>query len=167
MPTYQIVPERSMVWIDAKSSLHPIEGEATGMAGTIEVDLVDGQLRLTDARLELPVSELNSGNPLYDRELLRRLDARRFPRIRGEVREVSPGGRPGRYKVRGELTCRGVSRLIDGEVSVRAPNDRSVQVEGEQVFDIREFGIEPPRLLGLRVHPDVRVRIQLVAESTA
>jgi hypothetical protein len=37
-------------------------------------------------------------------------------------------------------------------------------VEGEQVFDVRAFNLEPPKILLLRVHPDVTVRVRVVAE---
>jgi hypothetical protein len=50
-------------------------------------------------------------------------------------------------------------------VTISAPDAHSLLIEGEQVFDIREFGVEPPKILMLRVHPDVRVRIKVVAQQ--
>ena len=33
------------------------------------------------------------------------------------------------------------------------------------VFDIRDFGMEPPRILMLKVQPEVTVRVEIVAEK--
>jgi hypothetical protein len=56
------------------------------------------------------------------------------------------------------------TRPAEGELRVSVQDDQSLLVEGEQVFDIRDFNVNPPRILMLRVYPDVRVRLQLVAE---
>ena len=42
-----------------------------------------------------------------------------------------------------------------------------LHVDGTHEFDIREFGMEPPRVLVMRVEPVVRIRIDVVAEPTA
>lgn len=49
MPAFPIVPEHSWVWIDARSSMHPIHGEASGLEGSIEAELNDGWLDLNGA----------------------------------------------------------------------------------------------------------------------
>ena len=36
---------------------------------------------------------------------------------------------------------------------------------GQSSFDIRDFGMEPPRILMLRVQPEVTVRVEIVAEK--
>jgi polyisoprenoid-binding protein YceI len=94
---------------------------------------------------------------------MRRIDARRFPKIRGETTELKKNG--GTYQIRGDLTFHGVTRAVEGEVTISAPDERSLLIEGEQVFDIRQFGVEPPKILMFRVHPDVRVRIKVVAQQ--
>jgi polyisoprenoid-binding protein YceI len=166
MARFRIVPERSRVWVEARSSVHPIHGQADGARGTIEGEVADGRPRLSSPpvmRLELPVERLGSGNALYDAEMQRRVQARRYPTIVGEARELEALGGD-RYRVRGDLTVRGVTRRVEGEVRVRASGERTLELEGEQVFDVRDFGLEPPRIAMLRVHPDVTVRVHLVAE---
>ena len=149
--------------IDARSSVHAIHGRAEELSGAVEVDVVDGRLGSDFAgRLEVPVKQLRSGNPLNDAELQRRVDARRYPTIVGEVRSANALG-DGRFHVEGDLTFHGVTRPVSGEVQVTADGDRLI-VEGEHVFDIREHGVKPPRILMLRVEPEVTVRIKLVAE---
>lgn len=153
------------MWIEARSSLHPIHGEATGLEGSIEADVTDGRVDFGDTpkiRVELPVEQLKSGKALEDAELQRRIDAKRYPTIRGEVREIKEAA-GGQYRARGDLTFHGVTRPVEGEVSVKVDGD-SLVIEGEQTFDIRDFGVDPPKILMLKVHPDVKVRVRVVAE---
>jgi polyisoprenoid-binding protein YceI len=155
---FRIVPERSVVSIAASSSLHPINGEARGLEGTLELG---AGLR---GRIELPVASLRSGNPLYDAEMHRRVDARRHPTIVGEVVESTQLNDSGRLRLVGDLTFHGVTRRVEGEVSVETPGPDTVVIEGEHVFDVRDFGVRPPRIMMLRVHPEVRVAIRVEAE---
>jgi hypothetical protein len=48
-------------------------------------------------------------------------------------------------------------------MNVSSVDGQTIQLEGKSRFDIREFGMEPPRLLMARVEPEVEVRIQIVA----
>lgn len=166
MASFRIDPDRSRVWIEARSSMHPIHGEAEGLEGSIEAEVAGGRIDVTGEpriRIELPVEKLRSGKKLEDSEMLRRIDARRYPRITGETTELKESN--GRYRVRGDLTFHGVTRQVEGEVTISAPDERSLVIEGEQIFDIREFGVEPPKILMFKVHPDVRVRVQVVARQ--
>lgn len=155
------------MWIEATSSLHPIRSETAGLEGFIDVD-IDGDGRVdVDAEpkgeLSFAVDRLTSGNPLEDRELRRRIDSRRFPRIDGRLVELRRTGEAGRYLVRGDLTFRGVTRSYEDELRIDRVDDQTLEVEGESTFDIRDFGMEPPRILIFRVHPEVTVRVAVVA----
>jgi polyisoprenoid-binding protein YceI len=164
--TFRIDPNRSRVWIEARSSMHPIQGEAEGLEGSIEAEVAEGRIDVTREpriQIELPVEKLRSGKKLEDSEMLRRIDARRYPRITGETTELKENN--GRYHIRGDLTFHGVTRQVEGEVTISAPDERSLIIEGEQIFDIRDFGVEPPKILMFKVHPDVRVRVQVVARQ--
>lgn len=165
MGMFRIVPEESRIWVDTSTNLHPIHGEADGLRGEIQAAIAGGSLDLSvrpRARIELEIERLRSGNPLYDSELRRRLDVRRHPTIVGEVTDVREGGTPGRYRVAGELRFHGVARSVEGEIDLRA-DDRTIEIEGERVFDVRDFGVTPPRLLMLKVEPEVRVRVRILA----
>ena len=75
--------------VDGALDLHPIHSETDGLEGWFEADVLGGgRINPTvDPRghLELPVERLSSGNPLYDREMRRRVDARRHPTIAGDL----------------------------------------------------------------------------------
>lgn len=168
MACFRIVPERSAVLIEASSSLHPIHTRTEGLEGFLEVDVHDGTVDGVDSAsgaLSLRVDRLSSGNRLEDRELQRRIDSRRYPTIDGRMTKLQAIGSDGRYRVTGDLTFRGVTRRCEDEVTITSLDDRTIRLEGESAFDIRDFGMDPPRIFMLRVHPDVKVRIEVVAEK--
>jgi polyisoprenoid-binding protein YceI len=164
---YRIVPDRSRVWIDARSNVHPIHSSCDGLEGWVEVTAGPGRgFDLADAtagELTLAVRRLSSGNRLEDRELHKRLDARRHPTIVGRLTGVEPGQGDGRSRVSGDLTFRGVTRRCRDEMTVRVADDRTIVLSGRSTFDIRDFGMEPPRILVLRVEPEVEVRVEITA----
>ena len=169
MARYRIDPARSRVAIEATSSLHPIHSETDGLEGWLELD-VDGSGRVASdtvprAHLELPVDRLRSGNAMEDRELRRRIDARRFPTITGELVAMEALGADGRYRVRGDVTFKGVTRAREDEMTVAADGDGGLRLQGSSVFDIREFGMEPPRILFVKVAPHVTVTVDIVARK--
>jgi polyisoprenoid-binding protein YceI len=164
---YTIVPEQSRVWIDARSSVHPIHSTTDGLEGFIDLD-ADGNAVLgpnPTGQLSLPVNRLSSGRRLEDRELQKRIDARRYPTIKGVVTGVDPVGDDGRFRVHGDLAFRGVTRSVADDMTLTVVDEHTIRLVGESSFDIRDFGMEPPRILMLRVEPDVKVRVEIVAEK--
>jgi hypothetical protein len=168
MARYRIVPEQSDVRIDATSDVHAIHNRAQGIEGFVDVDLLaDGSLDLAAgaaAELVLAADRLTGSNPLETRELRRRIDARRFTVITGRLDELRHTGEAGAYLARGDVTFRGVTRPAEDEIRVHDLGAGALRIEGVHEFDIREFGMQPPRILLLRVEPVVRVHLSIVAE---
>ncbi len=104
---------------------------------------------------------------MEDRELKRRIDARRFPTINGDLTSMEATGKEGRYLVRGDVTFKGVTRPSEDEMTMSVDGDTAIRLQGSSVFDIREFGMEPPRILMIKVAPDVTVSVDIVAEKEA
>jgi len=167
LSSFELDPDRSAVLIDVRSTVGPLSFGTLGVTGTIQAVFADGLL-CTDTppsgRLTIDVSGLNSGNRLYDAELLRRIDARGYPAAFVELRQCALSGPGARYRLAGELTFHGVTRLAEGTVTVDAVSDRRLVITGEQVFDIRDFAIPSPTMLMLRIFPDVRVHLHAEAE---
>ncbi len=155
------------MWIEGSSSVHPIHSTTTGLEGWIDLRLTDAgrpDLRTAlSARIEFPVSRLRSSNPLEDRELRRRIDARNHPTIEGALTTIVKADEPGRFAVTGDVTFRGVTRPHADLMDVELLDDGSLHLGGRSYFDIREFGMEPPRILMLRVDPVVEVIIDVIA----
>src|SRR5262249_14152136 len=148
---------------EARSSLNPIKVETNGLQGFVEADADGGGPRLgAPFTVEIAAERLKSGNFLTDTELQRRLETRKFPRIVGDVKGADPVGGSPRWRLSGNLSLHGVTRATDAEVTVRVVDDRTLEIEGEKVIDIRDYGMPPPKLLMLRVYPDVKVHARLV-----
>src|SRR5438067_1058506 len=147
--------------IDARSSVHPIHTRTSGLEGFVDLSVSGDGASVGTApagHLSLPVVRLRSGNPLEDRELRRRIDARRFPTIDGELtamRFVSDD----RYLVAGQVTFRGETRACEEEMTVTVLDEDTMRFAGRATFDVRDFGMEPPRILMLRVYPEVDVSV--------
>ncbi|MDQ1517694.1 MAG: hypothetical protein QOE80_3524 [Actinomycetota bacterium] len=165
--SFRIDPDRAALVLVARSNAGPITFGATGIEGSISAQVTEGEVATTvppAARLEVPVQRLTCGNGLYDAELLRRVDARLFPRAVVELRDASPVGATGRYHVEGMLTFHGVTRSMAGTVAVSFPHPGRIVIEGEQVLDMRHFEITPPAVAMLRIYPEVRVQLHLEAD---
>jgi polyisoprenoid-binding protein YceI len=169
MTRFSIVPGRSRVSIDARSSLHPIHSETDGLEGWLELDVADGvkvNLAVAPAgHLELPVERLRSGNALEDRELLRRIDSRRYPTIAGDLSVMKDTDDDGRYAVAGDVTFRGVTRRYEDDMTVERLDPKTIRLSGQSTFDVRDFGMEPPRILMFKVQPDVVVAVEIIAKE--
>ena len=50
-------------------------------------------------------------------------------------------------------------------MTVDEVDDHTVSLAGQSTFDIRDFGMDPPRILMLKVQPIVSVRVEIVAEK--
>ncbi len=168
MTTYLFDPDRSNVWIEGSSSVHPITATAHGITGEIEVDFDGPKLvKASDliGQVRIEVERLRSGNILVDRETRRRIDARNHPEIVGTVRS-STRTSANSMDLSGEIEFRGQTVAVSGEVTVQVDGN-GVCVSGSETFDVRQWGLTLPRLGLLRVHPKVSVRIELRGDATA
>jgi polyisoprenoid-binding protein YceI len=163
--------ERSCVWVDARSNLHPIHSETRGLQGWVETAVLeDGTLDLdlgVAGVLEVAADRLSSGNKLYDLELRRRIDAPTYPTIAGAITNVGRGTRPQEYLVTGDLTFHGRTRSFTHEMTIGLSDDRHITLQGDYVFDIRQFNLKPPSMLMLKVYPEIAVRIELYGSVDA
>ena len=165
---FRVAPDRSAVIVRARSNVGHIEFATTELEGAIDVD-IDGDGVLTDAgptaAVEVDVGSLASGNALYDAELRRRIDARRFPRAVVELRSADRVEGTDRYQLDGTLTMHGITREVAGTVTAGFPTASSIVVSGEHVFDIRDFDLPAPATMMLKIYPDVRVQLHLEADT--
>jgi polyisoprenoid-binding protein YceI len=167
MTEYRIDSDRSEVHVEARSNVHPIEIKTQGLVGKVVVDVRDGKLDIAgsmpEAEVEIAADRLRSGIDLYDSEIHRRIEVRKFRTIKGQLREARELS-PGRYELRGTLSLHGVTREIDGEVTVRVRDgDGSLEIEGSKTIDMREFNLEPPKILMLEVQPHISIRAKICA----
>ncbi|HEX4360286.1 MAG TPA: YceI family protein [Pseudonocardia sp.] len=176
MTRFLLVGELCELTATARSTLHPVRA-VSPLSGWVEATVTDGELRPgapVTARLELPLSTLRVDNALLGREVDRRLEAKRHPLVIAEVDRVTAelddatgtgtGTGTGHYRVDGQLTLHGVRQPLTGTARLRVGPGGELAVAGRARLDIRDFGLRPPSMLGLRVQPEVDVELRIVAE---
>ncbi len=155
---WSIDTERASVTFFATSSVHPIRshGTASGWFETALDEAEFAQRGASHGQLEIPVGDLSSGNSLIDREMKRRVDTATHPLIVAEIETTEyTGGNAA--NITGTIRFLGIEILVEGEIIV-LPGPRLTGI-GE--FDVRWWGLDPPKLLMLRVDPIVTVQIDL------
>ncbi len=165
MHRYEVDSQASVVAVSASSTVHPVHITAHGLTGFLEGELdAAGRVDLANthrARLSMPVGEMRSGNRIQDMEMERRLETSRYPTIDCEVDALRDNGRGG-YLASARVTVHGLTRPVEADILLSSLPD-AVVVDVEQVFDMRDFGISPPRLLMLKVDPRVTVKVRIEA----
>jgi polyisoprenoid-binding protein YceI len=163
--TFRLVGEHSAVLVGAQSSAGPITFGTMTLDGHAEfampeIDL-DSAVPLV-AVMRIPVLSLESGNKLYDSELQRRLDQRRFPNITVEMCAAIPRG-GGRFATEGDLTISGTTRRMMGFLDLAMPDENTLIATGGENVDMQEFGIDLPSILAFKIYPEVNVQFRLTA----
>ena len=168
MARYELQPDVSLVHVFARSTLRPFTGAAP-ISGHLDVSVRDGRLDLDQpcaGELRLRVDELRGEVPHLDRELRNRMDSIRYPTVTAVLTEVRPGSAGG-YRMSGELTLHGRTKLVSGDATVVVKPDGPLTLQGVLHLDMRDFGLVPPRLLVLRVHPEIEVRLGVTAAAVS
>lgn len=163
--TRYIWTDLSRIDIHASSTLHRIHSSTNTVEGYAAGEVRDGRVVLEHdptGVVHVPIASLRSWNPIEDLAMRRAVQATRFPTLRYDLGRA--GGGPVTFIVNGELTMHGVTLGFETDVTV-AIEGGWLRVEGEHTFDVTEFGVTPPSLLGLRVHPGVRVVAHLVGRE--
>ena len=168
MTRYRVVPGTSSIDTEVRSSVHPIHGRATDVSGVVEAAFDgDGKPLLEEPHggwVEIPVEAIRSGNRLTDLEMQRRADVGRYPTIRFEVTRAWPVNGTDRYRAAVSVTAHGRTQAFEEDFRLQRNGGRVI-LDGQHTFDMRDFGVNPPRILTLRVEPQVKVSVRLVVEE--
>lgn len=69
----------------------------------------------------------------------------------------------GRYVAEGDLTIHGTTRRLAGTVKLTLQDEDTLLATGNELVDIRDFDIDLPSVLMLKIYPDVSVQFRLTA----
>jgi hypothetical protein len=164
--TFRIVPEHSALLVRARSNVGPISFGTSSLSGEISCKVGEGSLgglESASGRLEIQALSLVSGNALYDAEIHRRIDARRHPTISVELTSAAQVGDSQRFLLGGRVVLRDITQSISGAVSAQFTGPECLLFTGEHALDIRDFRIEVPSTLMLKIYPEVTVEMHLEA----
>jgi polyisoprenoid-binding protein YceI len=165
--TFRVLAGRSTLETEVHSSIHPIHAKSSELTGVIEGDFDEtGHPRLDSphrGKVRVTVESIRSGSRLNDMEMQRRAEVGRYPTISFEIGRVMSAG-DGQYRGSITVTAHGRTRTVQNEFAMRV-DGRQLTATGQHTFDMRDFGMQPPRIFSLRVSPEVRVKVRLVAEE--
>ena len=162
--TYRISKDRSRIWAEVRATLQTLEVQANDFQGTFQIGIADGGIAAgvaPEGSFELDVRMLHGPNRLFDVDLMKFLEARKYPTISGSPREIVPSG--GAYRVRGDLQMHGEKAPVEGTVSVLEWGERELRLRGEMEVKLETFRLKPRRLLMLKVDPTLRIFGEVVA----
>jgi polyisoprenoid-binding protein YceI len=169
MTGFSVVPGRSRVEVVVQSTLRQLELVSSELSGEVEAEVRDGHIVPAGATawFSIPSLSLMSGTWLIDRDVRTVFEVKKFPEIGGEVVEIKTADGNGNYWVRGNLRLHGVTREVQGHASIVEMSDDHAVFEGAMTLDYTLFNMEPPKLLMLRVEPEVQIRGRVYAEVRA
>lgn len=147
-------------------------GTVSGSTGTLVFDPDDWAGARLDVRV--PIARVDLGDPKWTHSVLARslLDGERFPEAHFVSTRVEPQG-PGRAKVVGQLTLRGVTREATLEVTLNAlkrhplpPFRRTAGFSATATLQRSDFGIDAWKsMIGDTV--ELRIEAEAVREGKA
>ena len=114
---------------------------------------------------DVPLASVDTGIGLRNRHMLGYLDATHHPEAelhvpRSAVSFPAPG-KVAESDAQGTLTLHGVSRPCSVHYRLEQVRPGGYRLQGTTAIDIRDFGVDVPSYLGVRVDPDVTIRIAL------
>ena len=148
-----LVPSLSRVGFDAKSTLHDFSGVTRSLEGELTVDLSQPD-RDSSGWIEVDAASLDTGLAERDEEMRKLLDTQRHPKLRFEwtgMEDAKVDAAAGTLSgsATGMLTFAGKSQAVKMPVRVQVDASKRVSIEGSLSVRLSQFGLLPPRKLGL------------------
>lgn len=162
---FEVIPSSSRVGFDAESTLHDFTGATSDVSGWVEARLADPAAG-GRGRVVVRAATLRTGNDRRDAEMRERLDVEHHPELRFEwtgfeLEHLERATATLRGHALGTLTIRGVGRPVRVPVQVAPDAEGQLRLTAELALKMSDYGVDPPRLLFVRVKDEVKVRVSL------
>jgi polyisoprenoid-binding protein YceI len=141
----------------ATSSLHDFEGNVPSVTFAIE----SGPGGAWDGDVEVPVAAMDTDIDRRDQNLRAMLDAAQYPQIRGRFRDLEPEQVHASGVLPFLLRIRDVERPVQATLSNWQQDDRTARFDAEFDVSLRNFALEAPRVLFVRVGDRVHVTVHV------
>jgi polyisoprenoid-binding protein YceI len=161
---FVVEPEKSQVAYVSGTQLGEFRGDTTAVGGEILMDPQD------PSRLRLAVSadlrQLKSDNARRDQHMYEQvLEVARFPKATFTAGEFRPSGAgDGQGVLVGTFALHGVERVVSVPIRFKLEGN-TLRGDGTFTIALTNFGMTPPRLLGLKVRDQAVVEIRLVGSG--
>jgi len=167
---WSILPALSRVGFDAKSTLHDFSASSQKVGGELVANLAHPE-KGCKGKVTVDAATLDSGEAGRDEEMRSCLDVAKHPELSFEWTSFRTDSSDATTMktagtVLGKLTIHGTTREIAMPVRLSVDASKRAVVEGELEIQMSDFGVEPPRKLGLiSVEDTVKIWIALRARS--
>ncbi len=142
--SFHIVPGRSAVLVRARSTVGTVAFATSDLTGVILTEPSEGMVEfptVLDGRLSVPLQTLTSGNVLYDGELRRRIDTRRYPLAQLVLKSATHLENSDRHELVAEMEFHNVVRSISGYVIAERIDASTIVIPRRARF--RHPGVQP------------------------
>lgn len=168
MPTYRVDGAGSSLVVRARSSVHDTDTRFDKVTGTVTADPDALESAGATARFEVDMAAFDAGDWLKNRKLKKDLDLDRYPTASFELRELRDVTRAddGSFEAIAVGVIRYRGRELPMEIRGRGTMDQQhIDACGSFDVDIRELGMQPPKILMFKVEPEVTIEVTLRARS--
>jgi polyisoprenoid-binding protein YceI len=168
VPTYRVDGAGSTLIVRARSSVHDTNTTFDKVTGTVQGDPAALETSGATARFEVHMASFDAGDWLKNRKLKKDLDLDAHPIASFELRELRDVVRA--EGTRFEATAIGAIRYRGREVAMEirgsgTMDERGIEATGSFELDIRELGMQPPKILMFKVEPEVTIEVTLRARA--
>lgn len=142
-------------------------GDFTGTTSTVSGAMTGGSdLSAVRGWVEAPVNTLKTGNGRRDRDLNKSMESDKFPAVRFDLAQVTPGvsrGDSTAVTLDGSLTIHGVKREVTTPATVVFETD-GIHLRARFPLNLTDYEIGGlSKMLGLlKMHPDIVVHVDLL-----
>jgi polyisoprenoid-binding protein YceI len=142
------------------SMIHPLhewDGVSQKITSVIQL-AADGQT-IERVAVRVPVASFDSDNASRDSHMMEVAEALKFPDLKFGSTTITDSGST--LTVNGTLTFHGVDKPVTFTASKRMDNGK-IRVIGRFPVKLTEFGIDPPRLLGIATEDSFTVSFDVM-----
>jgi polyisoprenoid-binding protein YceI len=154
----------SLTFVGAKVT-NKHDGALGAFKGT--VDLVDGDLTKSSAKVEIEMASISADDPKLTGHLKSPdfFDVEKFPKAKFTTTQIKPGGANGAsHTVTGNLELHGVAKSITFPATIRPSADK-VEVDAEFAINRKDFGIVYPGMPDDLIKDEVLIKLMLRAKK--
>ena len=152
----QVDRNRSTISYVLVHPFHTVTGTSQEISSYLT--LADKTGIIERVEVTVPVKSFNSRNRARDRDMLKVTEVETYPNVSFKSNQISENS--GQLNVKGQLTFHGVTKDIS-LVAHKQLKGEGMQVDGQFVISLEEYGIKRPAIFRMKVKDNLTVRFHL------
>jgi polyisoprenoid-binding protein YceI len=158
--------EKKKIEADKKTSYvqyamkHPMhDWDAKSTANKCIIVYNDKTSAIEAVAVIVPVKSFDSGNSNRDSHALEALEALKFPNVSFSANNIQEANNL--LTIKGNLTFHGVTKPIEVKAK-KAASDDNLKIEGKFEINMKDYGVEPPGLMGVKADEKISLSFNMV-----